>query len=463
MPQDKDELNRAVYGFLSVLSNKVMARLTNDLLAVVDELSFSKILDIIPGIGTAHFFLLPYYVAYGATNRSNRLIEEVSDRYLPPEEKFRAHKKTAMFTDTFDEVNGVAVVVKQMAEEARKAGAEMYIVKSGPEESHTEGNVVHFKSVADVKLPEYPEVKMRFPSLLDVLDWCEREEFTSIHAATPGTMGVMALMAAKILHVPFLGTYHTEITDYVRYLTGSDSMARVASKFVRWFYERMDVVFAPSETSRRNLAEHGVDDSRVHFIPWGVDTDMFDIGKRDPQLWRQHGADGKVKLLYAGRISKEKDLDILAEAFIELCAERDDVVLALAGGGPYREDLERLLSEYPAVFLGYLEHELLSRYYASADVFVFPSTTDTFGNVILEAQAAGLPVIVSDKGGPKENVTHGETGLITGARDALALKQAMRTLVDDPEMRKSMAQNARPAVLDKSIHTSFEKYWDLHK
>jgi len=463
MPQDKDELNRAVYGFLSILSNKVMARLVNDLLQAVDELSFSKILDIIPGIGTAHFFLLPYYVAYGATNRSNLLIEEVSERYLPPEEKFRAHKKTAMFTDTFDEVNGVAVVVKQMAEEARKAGAEMYIVKSGPEESHTDGNIVHFKSVAEVKLPEYPEVKMRFPSLLDVLEWCEQEEFTSIHAATPGTMGMMALLAAKILHVPFLGTYHTEITDYVRYLTGSDSMARVASKFVRWFYERMDVVFAPSETSRRNLANHGVDDSLVHFIPWGVDTDMFNADKRDPGLWRQHGADGKVKLLYAGRISKEKDLDVLAEAFIELCGESENVVLALAGGGPYREELERLLADYPAVFLGYLDHEKLSLYYASADVFVFPSTTDTFGNVILEAQAAGLPVIVSDKGGPKENVVHGTTGLVTKSRDVLSLKQAMRTLIDDDAMRRSMAENARPAVIGKSIHASFEEYWNLHK
>jgi glycosyltransferase involved in cell wall biosynthesis len=463
MPQDKDELNRAVYGFLSVLSNRVMARLADDMIQAIEGLSFNKILDIIPGIGTAHFFLLPYYVAYGATNQSNRLIEEVGERYLPPELKVRPHKKVAMFTDTFDEVNGVAVVVKQMAEEARRAGAEMYIVKSGPEESGVDGNVYHFQSVADVKLPEYPEVKLRFPSLLDLLDWCEREDFSSIHAATPGTMGMFALLAAKILHVPFVGTYHTEITDYVRYLTGSESMARVASKFIRWFYERMDVVFAPSETSRRNLANHGVDDSIVHFIPWGVDTELFNLDKRDPAIWSQFGADGKVKLLYAGRISKEKDLDVLSDAFIELCGERDNVMLALAGGGPYREELERKLEGYPAVFLGYLDHERLARFYASADIFVFPSTTDTFGNVILEAQAAGLPVIVSDMGGPKENMIHGKTGLVTRGRDATALKQALRTLLDDPGMRRAMAANARPNVADKSIHASFSKYWQLHK
>jgi len=463
LPQDKDEQNRVVFGFFTDLSNRIMARLANDMLAAVNELSFSKILDIIPGLGTAHFFLLPYYVAYGATTRSNRLIEEVSGRYLPAELRVRARKKVAMFTDTFDEVNGVAVVVKQMAEEARRAGVDMFIVKAGPEDSNVAGNIAHFRSVADVSLPEYPEVKLRFPSLLDILDWLEKEEFTTIHAATPGTMGLTALLAAKILHLPLVGTYHTEITDYARYLTGSDSMANTASKFVRWFYERMEVIFAPSEASRLNLARHGVDEQRVHFIPWGVDTDLFNPDRGDPELWRALGADGKIKLLYAGRISKEKDLDILAEAFIELARERDDLVLALAGGGPFREELEERLRPYPAAFLGYLDHEQLAAYYASADIFVFPSTTDTFGNVILEAQAAGLPVIVSDKGGPKENVVHGETGLITPGRDSVALKQAIRTLADDEAMRKRMAATARPKVEKKSIHASFRDYWELHK
>ena len=463
LPDDKDKLNRMVFDFFSILSNRIMAKLAEDMVSSIHELSFSRILDLIPGIGTAHFFLLPYYVAYGATNRSNRLIEEVSERYLPADLKVRGKKKVAMFTDTFEEVNGVSVVVKQMAEEARRSGTEMYIVKAGPGEDSIEGNVVHFQSVADVNLPEYPEVKLRFPSLLDVLDWCEHEEFSSIHAATPGTMGLMALLVAKILHIPLVGTYHTEITDYVRYLTGSDSMAKYASRYVRWFYERMEVVFAPSEASRRNLAAHGVDADLVHFIPWGVDTALFSPEKRDDKLWKKFGADGKLKLLYAGRISKEKDLDILSEAFVELCGERDDIALALAGGGPYREELEKILSEYPAHFLGYLDHNQLSAYYASADVFVFPSTTDTFGNVVLEAQAAGLPVIVSDQGGPKENVEHGKTGLIVPGRDALALKQAIRSLADDAELRKRMAANARPAVENKSLEATFEKYWDLHK
>ena len=463
LPKDKDELNEIVYSFMSVLGNRVIARITNDLLLAIDDLSFARIIDIIPAIGTAHFFLLPYYVAYGATNRSNRLIEEVSNKYLPEDQRVRAQKKVAMFTDTFDEVNGVAIVVKQMAEEAKRAGAEMYIVKSGSGATSRNGNVFHFESVADVSLPEYPETKLRFPSLLDILDWCEKEEFTSIHAATPGTMGLVALLAAKILHLPFVGTYHTEITDYVRYLTGSDSMARLAAKYIHWFYELMDVVFAPSSASRDNLATHGVEPDRVHFIPWGVDTELFNTDKRDIHFWDSFDVDGKIKLLYAGRISKEKDLDVLADVFIEICGERDDLTLVLAGDGPFREELQKRLEPYPAVFLGYIEHQKLATVYASSDLFVFPSTTDTFGNVIIEAQACGLPVIVSDKGGPKENVIDGETGFITPGRDHAALKKAIVKLADDSELRKSMSEKARPTVSEKSQKTSFAKYWRLHR
>lgn len=463
LPQDKDELNWKVFQFLNEIANRVLARLANDLMTAIDEVNVGRILDIAPALGTAHFFLLPYYVAYGTTNRSNRLIEEVSKVYLPEGLKVRAKKKVAMFTDTYDEVNGVAIVVKQMVEEAERAGVEMVVVKAGPEPTGQRGSVKHFQSVADVSLPEYPETKLRFPSLLDILDWCEREEFTSIHAATPGTMGMLSLIAAKILHVPFVGTYHTEITDYVRYLTGSEAMASLASKFIRWFYERMNIIFAPSEASRDNLAAHGVASEKVHFIPWGVDTHLFNVDKRDESVWNRHDGAGKAKLLYAGRISKEKDLDILATAFIELCEQRDDLLLALAGGGPYREELEDSLRQYPVVFLGYLDHQQLAAYYASSDLFIFPSTTDTFGNVVIEALAAGLPVIVSDKGGPKENVIHGETGLIIPGRDVKALKDAVTRLLDDKALYLPMRAAARPSVQDKSSQASFKKYWDLHR
>jgi glycosyltransferase involved in cell wall biosynthesis len=463
LPKEKDELNQAVFSFMSDLANMMFARTAREMMQAIDNVKISKIIDLIPTIGTTHFFLLPYYVSYGATNRSNALIETVSKEFLPQHLRVRSKKKVAMFTDTYDEVNGVAVIIKQMAEEARKTESEMLVIKSGPEKDYQQANIVHFHSIAEVQVPEYPETVLHFPSILDILDWCEQQDFTSIHAATPGTMGLIGLLVAKILHLPFVGTYHTELTDYARYLTGSDSVAKAAAKAAKWFYGKMDMVFAPSEASRMNLIDHGLDPDMVKFIPWGVDMDLFDEEKKDQSIWDEHGCRDKVKFFYAGRISKEKNLDLLAKAFIKISKDRDDVVLVLAGDGPYRAELEEMLEDHSAIFLGYQSHDELARYYASADAFVFPSTTDTFGNVIIEALASGLPVVVSDIGGPKENMEHGVNGFVTKALDVDDFAQAMKNLLDDKGLRIKMSRIARSSVSGKSRHSSFAEYWDLHK
>lgn len=463
LPEKKDSLNKAVFTFMSDLANKVITRLSKEIIQAVKDAKFGKIVDLIPALGTMHTLLLPYYVSYGVTNSSNQVIEEVSEAFLPVDERVRSRKKVAMFTDTYDEVNGVAVIVKQMAQEAKNAGAEMVVVKSGPEQDHQDGNIHHFYSVADISMPEYPETKLHFPSLIDILDWCDQQNFTSIHAATPGTMGLLALLVSRILHVPFVGTYHTEITDYVRYLTGSNALAKYASKYAKWFYTRCDVIFAPSEASRMSLVKHGINPDLIHFIPWGVDMSLFSPESRDDSIWEQYKVNRRIKLLYAGRVSKEKNLDILGKAFMKLAEERQDCQLVIAGDGPYRPELQEMLKEYPVTFLGYIDHRDLSKYYASSDAFVFPSTTDTFGNVIIEALASGLPVIVSDMGGPKENMDHETTGLITKSLDIDDLFAAMKRMVEDDSLRQSMAAAARPAVEGKSRRDSFVKYWELHR
>ena len=164
-----------------------------------------------------------------------------------------------------------------------------------------------------------------------------------------------------------------------------------------------------------------------------------------------------MRLLYVGRISREKDLDVLAAAFRKLREEGLPVNLLMVGHGPYSQALAESLPE--AIFTGYLEGEELAKAYASSDIFVFPSTTDTFGNVIIEAQACGLPVIVSDLGGPKELVSHGLDGLITKSHNVEDFTNAVRTLVNDPQLRADMAKNARQRVVDRSWPSAFRKFW----
>ncbi|MDJ0809527.1 MAG: glycosyltransferase, partial [Desulfobacterales bacterium] len=168
-------------------------------------------------------------------------------------------------------------------------------------------------------------------------------------------------------------------------------------------------------------------------------------------------------LLYVGRISKEKNLDLLAEVYRDLCARKDKIHLVVVGDGPYLADMQTALSGLPCTFTGVLKGFALEAVYASSDLFVFPSATDTFGNVILEAQASGLPVIVTDQGGPCENMLPGETGLVVKANDGDDLAAAIQTLADDAQQRRSMGLAARRYMEERSFDAAFLKMWDLYR
>lgn len=150
-----------------------------------------------------------------------------------------------------------------------------------------------------------------------------------------------------------------------------------------------------------------------------------------------------MKFLYVGRVSREKNLELLADAFMEIAEENTPAQLVIVGDGPFTEELREKLRGYPVIFTGFLSGDTLASAYASSDVFVFPSATDTFGNVVLEAQASGLPVIVSDSGGPRELMRDGVTGLVTRADDLGDLVEAMRSLLLDETRTAEMGANAR--------------------
>jgi glycosyltransferase involved in cell wall biosynthesis len=169
-------------------------------------------------------------------------------------------------------------------------------------------------------------------------------------------------------------------------------------------------------------------------------------------LWLRCGLDGELKFLYVGRLSREKNLELLADAFVSLTDSGSASNLILIGDGPYRKELEEKLKGYAVLFTGFLSGEELSQAYASADVFVFPSTTDTFGNVVLEAQASGLPVIVSDQGGPKELIKDGLSGFVVKANNAAAFADAMQFFIMDRQVAMRMGGQARRFIEDNQPH-----------
>jgi len=163
-----------------------------------------------------------------------------------------------------------------------------------------------------------------------------------------------------------------------------------------------------------------------------------------------------------GRVSREKGLNVLAEAFRTVHAHRPDIRLVIVGDGPYLDEMRTQLAGLPAVFTGYLQGSALAEAYAGADLFVFPSATDTFGNVVLEAQASGLPVVVTSSGGPREVMQPGRTGLVVPPGDAQALALAVLELALDRDRLSAMGREARRHAAKTSFDQAFLKTWDIY-
>jgi glycosyltransferase involved in cell wall biosynthesis len=212
------------------------------------------------------------------------------------------------------------------------------------------------------------------------------------------------------------------------------------------------------------LVKKGIPEEKIQFYRRGIDNLRFDPSKRNGFYKRRYGLKEDVlKLLYVGRISKEKNVQLLEHVFRRVCEKRKGLHLVIVGEGPYFDEMKKRMSGLPATFTGFLGGEDLAEAYASSDIFLFPSTTDTFGNVVLEAQASGLPVIVTDEGGPKENLIPGETGFVVPANDEDMFMRSLLELVDNPSLLQVMSKRAREYTEGRSFEDAYIELWNSHK
>jgi glycosyltransferase involved in cell wall biosynthesis len=404
--------------------------------------------------------LAPYIYAFHSQAPSRRWLREICRDFTGAIPPVLQNRKRAWFTDTLEDVNGVATTIRKMAAAAAEAGEELIVVTSRGALTIEGIPVKNFPPIGEFELPEYELQKLSFPPILQMLDYVQREGFTEVIISTPGPIGLTALLAAKMLNLETSGIYHTDFPQYIRILTDDRFLESLAWNYMHWFYGQCDTLFVNSGQYRQSWINRGIDPGKIKILPRGLDTELFTPAREDHQFWERHGSDNSgVRLLYVGRISKEKDLDILVQAFRQLRTEGWPLELSVVGHGPYADALAEQLPE--ACFTGYLTGKELATAYASADIFVFPSTTDTFGNVIIEAQAAGLPAVVSDEGGPAELVRDRETGVITKARDPDDFARGIRQLLTDEPLRKQMGAAARLSVQHRSWPSAFRKFWSL--
>jgi glycosyltransferase involved in cell wall biosynthesis len=316
--------------------------------------------------------------------------------------------------------------------------------------------IKNFPPVGEFEIPEYELQKLSFPPFLDMLDYLQRERFTEVIISTPGPIGLCALGCAKLLGLRVTGIYHTDFPQYARFLSDDAFMETMVWNYMQWFYGQCELIYVNSEFYRRRWIDRGILPDKLRIFPRGLDTELFNPARREADFWKRRGARGPV-LLYVGRVSKEKDLHLLAEIAGPLREKAGAFTLAIVGEGPYRAELEKLLPE--AIFTGILTGRELGIAYASADLFVFPSTTDTYGNVVVEAMAAGLPVAVSDVGGPRELVKSSLMGSVLPARDAAAWVAGLAHMLahlPSPEDRLALAERAGA---DRRWDRAFARFW----
>jgi len=451
------EPSRRAFLMANMMASRLAYRLTLQFLQQIMEGRFLESIQMLGPVIPLVALLSPYLYSFRSPSRE-RLRE--ASRLLRGEIPASLHnERRAWFTDTLDDVNGVSTTIQRMSSALDSLGKHVEVMVSRKEVSVAGIPLKNFPPIGEFELPEYELQKLSFPPLLQIIDHLQTGGFSEVIISTPGPVGLAALCAAKVLGLPTAGIYHTDFPEYVRILTEDGLMESLTWNYMHWFYAQLDTIYVNSEHYRQCWVDRGISPEKLKILPRGLDTGLFHPEKKQDDFWKKHGLrDGEVGALYVGRVSREKNLDLFAAACRRLLAAGVRVRPLVVGDGPYAGMMKELLPE--GIYTGSLHREELAAAYASADFFVFPSTTDTFGNVVIEAQASGLPVIVSDVGGPKDLVEEDVDGLITKGLDLDALTAAIRQLVEDATLRHRMGIASRARVAERDWSRAARLFWE---
>jgi len=366
--------------------------------------------------------------------------------------------RVSVISDSVDHIDGISIGLRRLAAASQRAGHAMTLVGPADLEPRVD-EIVRVPAAMSAALPMYPQYTWSVPELPALTAHLARNA-DLVQLATPGPMGLAGLIAARMLGLPVLAQYHTEVPEYAARLTGLPFVKDLVAPFVGWFYQQAELCLAPSQTVVDRLVAFGVDPANVRRIQRGVDLALFDPARRDRTCLARYGiaADAPVAL-YVGRLSKEKNLDGLRAAWKLVIAERPDARLVVAGDGPQPTALDG----EGVVRTGVLHGAELATVFASADVFAFASETETFGNVVVEAAASGLPAVVAAAGAAHEHVLAGETGVIVDGRDPGALAREVLALIADRARRARMAEHARAHARSYDLDAAVASTWELYR
>lgn len=347
--------------------------------------------------------------------------------------------KIALFTGNYNHIrDGVSLTLNRLVKYLQDNGVEVLVFGPTIDEPvlNHEGELI---AVPSIQLPGRPEYRISRSFPQSAQKKLERFSPDIVHIATPDLLGYKALKWALNNNVPIVSSYHTHFASYLKYYKLS-LLEPFLWKYLIWFYSKCKQVYVPTESMADTLREKNIQ-SELKIWARGIEQEKFSPEKRSDTWRKKHGfKPDEVVVSFVSRLVWEKNLDLFAEVLTKLTEKNENVRAMVVGDGPAADDMKELLPD--AVFTGFLQGEELSTAYASSDVFFFPSDTETFGNVTLEAMASGLPCVVADAVGSKSLVDHGENGFLASVEKKQEFYRYVKMLVTDKELRKTMSQHS---------------------
>ncbi len=460
----------SVHERMGAFSDELLTALTKDVaeaaLAAWQERDWARLKTLARDAGAIGFAQAPYLISLFLHNKDRWAVRRI-EHELDDREGDERPMRLALFTDTLGDINGVSRYIRQFSQWAERTGNDLHVFAFDHPGLPDAPNIHRIEPVFSAPTPGYEELRLHLPPLLSVLRQVNELQPDAIHVSTPGPMGITGAIVSDMVRAPMLATHHTDFPAYVQRLLGDMSMVKLCERSLRQLYSRCERVMTRSESYLPSVRRLRVDEKRIATIPAGVDSDTFTPQRRDLTVWNGLARVDSIKALYAGRVSVEKNTQLLEQVWKIVrrrCEDRGlEAELIVVGDGPDRARLEKSLSSFGARFLGYRHGEELATLYASADFFLFPSVTDTLGQVVLEAQTSGLPALVSTAGGPREIIEHSVSGYALPATDPGQWVDAAVTLIDDEQLRASMAKAARARVEPRTIDAMYEFFWNAHE
>jgi glycosyltransferase involved in cell wall biosynthesis len=351
----------------------------------------------------------------------------------------------ALVTETYvPEVNGVAITIGRMVHGLLKRGHRIHMIRprQGKQDAAKDEGTYSETLVSGMPIPGYPELKSGLPAKSLLLKLWRAQRPDVVHIATEGPLGWSALSAARKLAIPVSTDFHTNFHNYTQHY-GIGLLKKPIAAYLRHFHNKSACTLVPTASLQQQLEHEGY--QNVLVVSRGVDTELFHPAKRDAELRASWNADDDTPVvMLVSRIAPEKNLQVVIQAFEQMRKLNPLLRLVMVGDGPARAELQK---QHPQViFAGMQTGEALARHYASGDIFLYPSLTETYGNVTVEAMASGLATLAYDYAAAQQHIKHDINGLLATYADSDAFIAEARTLANDLPRVRRLGKKARETV-----------------